>query len=71
VCETIPEETKQPRLPQLKETGPVYAEVTPAGQHAAKDAVVTVRLVNAEMVIHSGAEPSVIEAAPKALSRIC
>lgn len=72
VCEAIPEETKPAGLPLPKEASePAFAEVTPVGQHAARDAVITVRLGSAEMVIHNGAEPSVVEAALRALSRIC
>jgi hypothetical protein len=72
VCEAIPEETKPARLPLPKEAPePAFAEVTPIGQHAVRDAVITVRFGSAEMVIHNGAEPSVIEAALRALSRIC
>jgi transposase-like protein len=72
ICEAIPEETKPTGLPLLKEAPePAFAEVTPVGQPAVKDAVITVRFGSAEMVIHNGVEPTVIEAALRALSRIC
>lgn len=70
VCEAIPEETIPAGLPLPKEAPePAFAEV--CSQHAVRGAVITVRFGSAEMVIHNGAEPSVIEAALRALSRIC
>ena len=72
VCEAIPEETKPAGLPLPREASePAFTEVTPVGQHAVRDAVIIVRFGGAEMVIHNGAESSVIEAALRALSRIC
>jgi hypothetical protein len=72
VCEAIPEETKQKKLPTPQnETSPVFAELTQTDQHTVRDAAITVRFGSAEMVIHNDAEPSVIEAALRALSRKC
>lgn len=70
VCEAIPEKAKQNRLPLPKEVSePTFAEVMPA--HTTKDAVITVRFGSAELAIRNGAEPSVVEAALRVLSRIC
>lgn len=71
VCEAIPE-AKSGNLPiPQKEEEPVFAEVTPAGRSRSTDTAITVRLGSVEMEIHNGAEPEAIEAALKALSRIC
>jgi hypothetical protein len=70
VCEAIPEKAKPTGLPlPEKVSEPAFAEVTTA--HTARDAVITVRFGRAEMAIRNGAEPSVIEAALRSLSRIC
>jgi hypothetical protein len=72
VCEAIPEEAKAAKLPlPSSEEGLTFAEVTPASRCRERDAAVTVRFGSAEIDIHNGAEPAVIEAALRLLSRIC
>jgi hypothetical protein len=71
LCEAIPETaTVRPALPQ-NEMGPVFTEITSSGRRLIIDAAITVRLGNAEIAIRNGADPSIIEAAMSALSRIC
>lgn len=69
VCEAIPETGKPQALPSGEE--PLFAEVTPAGRRANRDAAVTIRLGSAEVEIHNGAERETIEAALQALTGIC
>lgn len=71
-CEAVPEKAEPVKqaLPQVQ-MEPVFTEITPTGRSAIKDAVITIRLGNAEVVIRNGAEPSTIEATMLALSRIC
>lgn len=72
VCEAIPEGAEPAKLPMpQKEAKPVFAEVTPTGRHKGSDAAITVRFGSAEMKIHNGAVAETIEAALRALSRIC
>jgi len=72
VCEAIPEEAKTTKLPlPPSEEEPTFTEVTPSGRSRGRDAAITVRFGGAEMDIHNGAEPSVIEAALRLLSKIC
>jgi len=68
LCEAIGEKNESVSQNELE---PVFAEITPANRSAIKDAVITVRFGNAEVVICNGAEPSAIEAAMLALSKIC
>lgn len=72
VCEAIPEVTRPGylSLPQ-GETQPMFAEVTAAGRCSRRDRAITVRFGCAEIDIHNGAEPGIIEAALRALSIIC
>ena len=69
VCETIPEAVGQSLPPGEEE--PTFAEVTPSGQYGKRDAAITVRFGNTEIEIRNGAESETIEAALRALSRIC
>lgn len=72
VCEAVPEEAKPAKLPLTSnEEKPTFAEITPAGRWGKREAAVTVRFGNAEIDIHNGAEPEVIEVALRLLSRIC
>jgi transposase-like protein len=72
VCEAIPE-IDRPRNGSLppSEGDSTFAEITPSGRYGKRDAAITVRFGNAEMVIHNGAEPETIESALRVLSRIC
>lgn len=72
VCDAIPEKTKPEKLPLTSsEEEPTFAEVTPADRIVKRGAAIIVRLGNAEIQIRNGAEPGTIEAALRALSRIC
>ncbi len=72
VCEAIPEEAQTDKLPLLpSKEEPVFAEVTPAVRRKETDTAIIVRFGSAEMEIHNGAEPAVIKAALKLISKIC
>lgn len=72
VCEGISEQAKPTNLPLLpSDKEATFAEITPSGRCRRQEAAITVRFGSAEMDIHNGAEPSVIEAALRLLSKIC
>jgi len=72
LCEAIPEPTTQNNLPlPTGETEPLFAEVAPAERTKRGSAAITVRLGSAEVEIQNGADAVTIEAALRALSRIC
>jgi hypothetical protein len=50
---------------------PTFAEVTPAVRYKEGGTAIIVRFGTAEMEIHNGAEPAVIEAALRLISKIC
>jgi hypothetical protein len=72
LCEAIPEPTRPDSLPlPSSEAGPLFAEVAPTEQTKRGSAAINIRMGNTEVEIRNGADAVTIEAALRALSRIC
>ena len=72
LCEAIPEPAKPDNLPlSAGVTEPQFAEVTPTERTKRGSAAINIRMGNTEVEIRNGADAVTIEAALRALSRIC
>ena len=72
VCEAIPDMDRPVKLSYpSSDTEPTFTEVRTIGRYEKRDAAVTVRFGCAEMDIRNGADPKVIEATLRLLSKIC
>ncbi len=72
LCEAIPEPTKPDNLSlPTGATEPLFADVTPAELTKRGPAAINIRMGSTEVEIRNGADAVTIEAALRALSRIC
>lgn len=72
LCEAIPEPAKPDSLPlPADEAEPLFTEITPTEGTKRDSVAINIRMGNAEIKIHNGADVVTIEAALRALSRIC
>ena len=72
LCEALPEPAMPDSLPLPScETEPLFAEIAPTEGTKRDSVAINIRMGSAEIEIRNGADAVTIEAALRALSRIC